>query len=84
MLAGQQRDFNDATVGLTLSVLLEKPGRQPGQLVGRSPYLQPVHVVTDTHRIGDIVDLEITARQANSLSAASIGGPRTGQAGTAG
>ena len=83
VLVEQQKDFNDATVGLTLPVLLEKVGRQPGQLVGRSPYLQPVHVVTDTHRIGDIVDLEITARQANSLSAVSVAGPRPGQAGTA-
>ncbi len=83
VLVEQQKDFNDATVGLTLPVLLEKAGRQPGQLVGRSPYLQPVHVVTDSHRIGDIVDLEITARQANSLSAISVGGPRPGQAGTA-
>src|SRR5262249_20760617 len=40
-----QAAFNARTQGTTLSVLLEKPGRHPGQLVGRSPYLQPVQVM---------------------------------------
>ncbi len=34
-----------AGVGQTFDVLFEKPGRHPGQIVGRSPYLQPVHVI---------------------------------------
>lgn len=80
LLNQQQRAFNDATVGLTLPVLLEKGGRLPDQLVGRSPFLQPVHVVTAAHQVGDLVDLEITARQANSLAAAVPGAPL--QAGT--
>ena len=44
LLAQQQRDFNAACVGRVLPVLFEKPGRHQGQLVGRSPYLQSVHV----------------------------------------
>jgi tRNA-2-methylthio-N6-dimethylallyladenosine synthase len=40
----QQAAFNASCVGKTFDVLLEKPGRHPGQLTGRSPYLQPVHV----------------------------------------
>ncbi len=43
LLDRQQATFNEACVGRTLPVLFEKPGRRPGQLVGRSPYLQAVH-----------------------------------------
>src|SRR5262249_39778070 len=43
LLREQQRAFNAASVGRVLPVLLEKPGRHPGQLIGRSPYLQSVH-----------------------------------------
>jgi tRNA-2-methylthio-N6-dimethylallyladenosine synthase len=51
-----------------LPVLFEKPGRHPGQLVGRSPYLQPVHADTGPERIGDIVPLMIRAAEPNSLA----------------
>jgi tRNA-2-methylthio-N6-dimethylallyladenosine synthase len=68
LLASQQRDFNEACIGHTLPVLLEKPGRHKGQLVGRSPYLQSVHVAVSADRIGDVVPALITAASANSLS----------------
>ena len=68
LLAGQQRDFNAACIGRTLPVLLEKPGRHEGQLAGRSPYLQSVHVAAAAERIGEIVSALITAASANSLS----------------
>jgi tRNA-2-methylthio-N6-dimethylallyladenosine synthase len=68
LLAGQQRDFNTACVGRTLPILLEKPGRYEGQLTGRSPYLQSVHVAAAAERIGEIVPALITAASANSLS----------------
>ena len=45
LLAAQARAFNEATVGRVLPVLLERAGRHPGQLVGRTPYLQPVHLL---------------------------------------
>ena len=43
----KQTAFNRAMVGQVLPVLLEKVAKRPGQLVGRSPYLQPVHVDAD-------------------------------------
>jgi tRNA-2-methylthio-N6-dimethylallyladenosine synthase len=64
----QQTDFNTALVGRTVPVLLEKPGRDPGQLVGRSPYLQAVHIEADSALIGRIVDTHITGVGTNSLS----------------
>ncbi|MDP7345251.1 MAG: radical SAM protein, partial [Alphaproteobacteria bacterium] len=44
LLEAQQLAFNRACEGRRLEVLLERPGRQPGQLVGRSPYMQAVHL----------------------------------------
>src|SRR5204863_5541973 len=52
--------FNAQTVGQTLPVLFEKPGRHPGQTMGRSPFLQAVHVTSPAARIGDIADVTIT------------------------
>ncbi len=68
LLGEQQRAFNAAQIGRTLPVLLEKPGRKPGQLTGRSPYLQPVHVASAESATGEIVQVEITDCGANSLS----------------
>jgi tRNA-2-methylthio-N6-dimethylallyladenosine synthase len=59
--------FNARCRGLTLDVLLEKPGRLPGQLAGRSPYLQPVQVMAPPHLIGTIVPVAITDIGTNSL-----------------
>jgi tRNA-2-methylthio-N6-dimethylallyladenosine synthase len=63
-----QQAFNRHCIGRELDVLLEKPGRLPGQLVGRSPYLQPVHVMAPTSLIGQIVAVRITDAGSNSLS----------------
>jgi tRNA-2-methylthio-N6-dimethylallyladenosine synthase len=68
MLSRQQRNFNDACVGQVLTVLLEKPGRHDGQIVGRSPYLQSVHVAAAKEKIGEIVPVLISSATANSLS----------------
>ncbi len=67
LLKRQQHDFNEACVGKILPVLLEKPGRHDGQLVGRSPYLQSVHVAA-TAGLGEIVPVLILGAGANSLS----------------
>jgi tRNA-2-methylthio-N6-dimethylallyladenosine synthase len=64
----QQTDFNASMVGRTVAVLIEKPGRDAGQLVGRSPYLQSVHIQADGALIGKIVDTHITGVGTNSLS----------------
>jgi tRNA-2-methylthio-N6-dimethylallyladenosine synthase len=68
LLARQQREFNAACVGHVLPVLLDKPGRHQGQLVGRSPYLQSVHVAAAADRLGNIVPALISAAGQNSLS----------------
>jgi len=62
-----QAAFNARCLGTTLDVLLEKPGRRPGQLVGRSPYLQPVQIMLPESRIGDIVPVTVTEIGSNSL-----------------
>ncbi len=68
LLARQQRRFNAACVGRVLPVLLEKPGRHGGQLVGRSPYLQSVHLAAAAERVGEIVPALISGSGQNSLS----------------
>jgi tRNA-2-methylthio-N6-dimethylallyladenosine synthase len=68
LLQQQQREFNGACVGQILPVLFEKPGRHPGQLVGRSPYLQSVHAEAPADRTGDIVPVLICDAQPNSLA----------------
>jgi tRNA-2-methylthio-N6-dimethylallyladenosine synthase len=67
-----QNDFNSRCAGRELPILLEKPGRLPGQLVGRSPYLQPVHVMAPTSLIGQIIPVRITEVGSNSLSGALL------------
>ncbi|MCQ0988585.1 tRNA (N6-isopentenyl adenosine(37)-C2)-methylthiotransferase MiaB [Jiella marina] len=67
LLRDQQMAFAKGLVGETLSVLVEKPGRHPGQLVGRSPYLQPVVMPESVGEIGDVVEIEIADAVANSL-----------------
>jgi tRNA-2-methylthio-N6-dimethylallyladenosine synthase len=68
LLRLQQDRFNRQLVGRTLPVLAEKPGRDPGQIMGRSPYLQPVHFDGDPALIGQIVNTHITGVGTNSLS----------------
>jgi tRNA-2-methylthio-N6-dimethylallyladenosine synthase len=68
LLSEQQRAFNAAQVGKTLPVLFDKPGRHPGQVLGRSPYLQAVHAEGAAHLIGRIVPVKITASAMNSLT----------------
>ena len=67
VLNAQQLAFNRSCVGRVLPVLLDRPGRKPGQLVGRSPYMQAVHVDDPIEGPGAIVRLVITAAHANSL-----------------
>ncbi len=69
LLSAQQQSFNQAKLGTTFDVLLERPGRHPGQLVGRSPYLQAVYLNADKTLIGEIVPVRVDAIGANSLSA---------------
>jgi tRNA-2-methylthio-N6-dimethylallyladenosine synthase len=63
----QQRAFNASFAGRTVEVLLEKPGRLPGQLVGKSPYLQAIQVMAPRSLIGETVPVTITEVGSNSL-----------------
>jgi len=67
VLARQQATFSAQWVGRTFEVLFEKPGRHAGQIVGRSPYLQPVQVTAGKEFIGKVAPVLITAAGPNSL-----------------
>jgi tRNA-2-methylthio-N6-dimethylallyladenosine synthase len=67
ILDAQRQTFNRKMVGRTLDVLIEKPGRRAGQIVGKSPYLQAVQIEGSLDRIGEIVRAEIASAGANSL-----------------
>jgi tRNA-2-methylthio-N6-dimethylallyladenosine synthase len=69
LLVKQQQDFGTSLVGSTIDTLIEKPGRQAGQKVGRSPWLQPVIVDEKAGKIGDIIRVRITKTGYNSLFA---------------
>jgi tRNA-2-methylthio-N6-dimethylallyladenosine synthase len=78
-----QARFNARAVGTRMPVLFEGAGRHPGQLVGRSPYMQAVHAQAPEELMGRIVELEIEAAHPNSLSgrlAAEIVGGRRASA----
>jgi tRNA-2-methylthio-N6-dimethylallyladenosine synthase len=70
LLLEQQAAFNAECVGRTLPVLFEKPGRHAGQIIGRSPYLQSVHLHAPEAMIGRIAPVAIGAAGGNSLSGA--------------
>ena len=73
LLTKQQQAFQNGLVGKkTMSVLLEKEGRYPGQLVGRSPWLIPVTIANDHQKIGDIVEVRVTECGTNSLKAVTV------------
>ena len=67
VITRQWRAFNASFVGKTMDILVEKPGKLTGQLVGRSPYLQSVHVMAQPSLIGSIVKVVITDVGTNTL-----------------
>jgi tRNA-2-methylthio-N6-dimethylallyladenosine synthase len=74
LLNAQRRQFNEDTVGKTFNVLIEREGRNAGQMVGKSPYLQSVQLenAVDTLKLGDLVSVKITKNGSNSLYAECI------------
>jgi tRNA-2-methylthio-N6-dimethylallyladenosine synthase len=68
LLSEQQARFQADCVGRTLAILIEKPGRHPGQMVGRSPYLQAVHLECEPTMTGQIIDTTIISAGPNSLA----------------
>ena len=75
LLFSQQRAFNKSCEGRTMDVLFEKKGRQAGQAIGRSPFLQPVHADNADHLLGQIVPVRIESVFPNSLSAQLLDAP---------
>jgi tRNA-2-methylthio-N6-dimethylallyladenosine synthase len=71
LLGGQQLAFNRASIGRRTSLLLERLGKKPGQKIGKSPWLQSVHVETDA-AVGDLVEVEIVSAGPNSLGAIPV------------
>ncbi len=67
LVTAQMRGFARSCVGRTLDVLLEKPGRLPGQLGGRSPYLQAVHLEAPADLIGTVQPVLIVGAGNNSI-----------------
>ncbi|BBK39715.1 tRNA-2-methylthio-N(6)-dimethylallyladenosine synthase [Allostella sp. ATCC 35155] len=68
LLRRQQDAFNRETIGRRVPVLFEKPGRHPGQLVGRTPWLQSVHAEGPTRLVGSEIEVEIVDHRPNSLA----------------
>jgi tRNA-2-methylthio-N6-dimethylallyladenosine synthase len=71
LIGRQQLAFNQASVGRRTQVLLERTGRKPGQMLGKSPWLQSVHLETDA-AIGALVEVELLAAGPNSLAGAEL------------
>jgi tRNA-2-methylthio-N6-dimethylallyladenosine synthase len=69
LIRDQQDGFNARTVGLDIDVLITGPGRRPGQIAGRSPYLQAVHLDGPESLIGQVVPVKVRQLMTNSLSA---------------
>ena len=67
LITRQQRDFNVGFVGRQVEVLLEKPGKLPGQLVGRTPYLQTVQVMAPRALVGLLAQANVTDIGTNTL-----------------
>ncbi len=67
LLASQQQAFNATKLGAVMPVLLQEPGRKPGQLIGKSPWLQSVHLDAAAGMIGRIVDVRTDSAHPNSL-----------------
>lgn len=68
LLSEHQIAFNQASVGKTMPVLFDRRGREAGQLVGRSPYMQPVHAAAPESLFGQIVDVKLLSATSNSLA----------------
>jgi tRNA-2-methylthio-N6-dimethylallyladenosine synthase len=67
LIDSQQSAFNKAAIGTTVDVLFERPARNPGQIVGRTAYLQPAHVFASPEIIGQVLPVTIESLERYSL-----------------
>jgi tRNA-2-methylthio-N6-dimethylallyladenosine synthase len=68
ILNADQVAFNEASIGTRTDILLERNGRHAGQLVGKTPWLQSVHVDAQESHIGDMIEVDIVSAGPNSLA----------------
>jgi len=67
LIDSQQSAFNEAAIGNTVDVLFERAARNPGQIVGRTAYLQPAHVMASADIIGQVLPVRIESLERYSL-----------------
>jgi tRNA-2-methylthio-N6-dimethylallyladenosine synthase len=67
LIDSQQSAFNAAAIGSTVDVLFERAARNPGQIVGRTAYLQPAHVMASPDIIGQVYPVRIESLERYSL-----------------
>lgn len=72
LLFDYQTKFNQECVDKVMPVLLEQKGRHKGQLIGRTPYMQNLHVETKDDNINKIIEVKVTSATTNSLSGKEI------------
>ena len=78
LLSAQQKAFNKASLGRCVPVLFERSGRKPGQLVGRTPHMQAVHLDAPASMLGRIAAVRLVRALANSLAGEIAASPATG------
>ncbi len=69
LILEQQLAFNQSKLGQEMDILIEREGKLPGQMIGKSPWMQSVYLEQATHLKGEIVRVRITGAFPNSLSA---------------
>src|SRR5207244_11599307 len=80
LIDSQQSAFNLAAIGTTADVLFERPARKEGQIVGRTAYLQPAHVMASPDIIGKVLPVHVESLESYSLlspldTAPTLGAP---------
>ena len=68
LLYKQQTEFNESKIGTIQPVLFERLGRKEGQIIGKTPHVQSVHVTGNPRLIGQIIDVDIKGATQNSLN----------------
>ena len=77
-ISRQQLLFNESCVGKTMQVLFDRDGKLDNQLIGKTPYMQSVHLINSTKELfGTIVDVKITSAGASSLTGTIVSLPQT-------
>jgi tRNA-2-methylthio-N6-dimethylallyladenosine synthase len=82
LIDSQQSAFNMAAIGSTVDVLFERAARNPGQIVGRTAYLQPAHVMAPPDIIGQVLPVRVETLERYSLLGELAPFPPAGGVGT--